>query len=837
MSNEPHSELPTVEATLRQAGCSFDDSDRLWLRVNREALPPSGWKLHVTTVPTRLHLTLQRIVPRLATAAAFKVIRTAALLEDLNDGRYGIGQIGKALTIYARSESEAAAIGADLTKALHDLPGPPVVTDAGYFGDAGPVFYRYGPFEGAYRVNELGRKIRRVHLPTGDVIDDTPGVHVLTPSQLPQQPEIDSLAFLRQRFLFVQLLHLSAKGAVMAAIEQHDPKRGVRIIKTARKEAQSDLHGRDAAWALKREHALLRNLHDHPVLGADAEWCVAPDGSACALIRPYLEGEPLAHHWQQADSRSAPSRQRLVDTMHRLADAVRELHQGGYVARDISPANVLVGDECIHLLDLELAHPLAESGAPYRRGTRGFYDSRKPRDAPATEADDYYALIALAVMAHTGVYPEWIKPEQVLENSPLPAASPLFSEAHSAAVAIQTNPDAFWKRFAALIQTIDTPIDAASPTARRVKAQTFADYLNQWLVDTPHAWIELDRASVFGGLAGVLLTATECFPEVLAETVFQHDAVLDRLQSAAKELAPIPGYYFGAAGIGLALIQTGTLLKHAGWQEAGRSLLLDPQGLHSDIPDLCHGAAGLVLACCDAASLTGAAAYMDAATAAAERLVALQSEEGAWPWPAGPHPGLSGEKQYGLAHGAAGAIYSLAQLHCRIPDARWQSALQRGVDFLLRGARPLDTDGGEPALWWPVSESDDRCWNAWSHGTPGVVIALASAAALSPAARDALAPAALGITLANNSGYCLCHGIASRLEAYTAALQAGLPPETASTIRAEAARDAAILAALPVQDFEARVNPEAGDDGYGLMKGAAGVWRTLLRWDRLEKVL
>jgi len=828
----------TPASLLLEHGYAAELSSALWLRVTRRTLPGAGWKLHITATPARYLSLLRAVLPLLRDAAAFKVAASVEALEDLNDARYGIAQAGKAITVYTCSEAEAHLLGTALHAALGEFEGPPVVTDSGYWGNDGPVFYRYGSFDGAYRVNELGRKIRIVRLPGETIADDVPGVRHLPPSQLPVVPDIDTLAFLRDRYLFVQVLHLSAKGAVLAALDKAAPRAGVQLIKTARRHAQADPFGRDALWALRREADLGTALAAMPGATMHGTLIESPDGKAAALVRPYIDGEPFAIRWQSPDARRHASRMQQTQILRDASTTLQALHQAGYVFRDFSPANLLVSDTGVYLLDYELAHALDDPAPPYRRGTRGFYDSRRERFAAPTQADDYYALLAWSLLLHAGVHPEWLAPETILAEDPSPVPHDAYAAAHAEAARTIHRPADFWPTYDNLLEVtpgLPTPSPPTSLDRSAIEAE-LSSYLKQWVEATPHPWISLDRASVFGGLSGVLLAIVDQEPQLLASALgdpVMRAKVLTRLDAAARELAHIPGFYFGSPGIGVALIQAGTHLQDSDWIDRGAQLLEQAAWPLPLIPDLCHGLAGYVAAQCEAAVVTADSTHLAAALNAASLLLPMQSPEGAWPWPVGPHTGLSGEKQYGMAHGAAGVVWALTGLHEATGDDSLLPAVHAGVRLLLNGARALETDDGRPALWWPVSESDDRCWNAWSHGTPGVAIALARAAAVCEAARESLLPAALGITLANNTGYCLCHGIASRLEAYTAVLQV----QRDAAIEAEARRDAVLLAGLPLAALEARANPEAGDDGYGLMKGAAGVWRALLRWQRLEELL
>jgi len=769
---------------MRALGVPDASVGALWVRVTRPGLPASGWKLHVSATPGSYATMLRAALPVLVdTSLSFKAAASAEVVEGLNDGRYGLTQVGKVLTVYPANDDIARTLGNRLSQCLRGIEGPPVSTDAGAWSADAPVYFRYGAFDGTYRVDALGRKVRRMTLPDGTVTDDTTdhSLEVPRPPGFPDATPPDSLAFLRDRYLFVQILHLSAKGAVVAAVERARPDAGVQIIKTARRHAQADTLGRDAHWALQREADAIAAVGESAGIAGPAALVASSDGTTKALVRPMIAAEPFAVSWQTPDARSARRRSDHAVLLRDLEERVRRIHEHGWLVRDLSPSNGLDDEGAARIVDLELAQPI-DSGEPaYRRGTLGFYDADRPRHAAASRDDDHYALDAWKRMLDTGAYPEW----PLDERPSLPGGA-------------------------------------------------MRAYLHTWCTETPHGWIALDRANVFGGLAGVMSSACVWAPRAVAEVLEPAEVrtqAARRLASAARELRHIPGYYFGAAGIGAAMLRIGRLVQDKAWREHGHGLLTGHAWERSDVPDLCHGVAGTVWALLDAHRLAPDDGYLDRAAAAGERLASMAepTDDGrCWPWPDGPHAGLSGERQYGFAHGTAGVVSALCALQALSPSNARADAIAGGIRFLLSGARALEGD----ACWWPVSETDERCWNAWSHGTPGVVKALAAASPYSSEAVGALSSAVRGIGLANNTGYCLCHGIASRLDAYLDALPllAESDAEAHAEALAQASADAEILARMPAHRYEARVNPEAGDDGYGWLKGAAGVWWVLARW-------
>lgn len=824
-----------VEQQLRRLADAGALHRGIWLRVHpaeMDALPPSGWKLHISATPVSYAGILDRISRLdLLQDVPYKCIASIELLEELNDGRFGLQQAGKAITIYPANEPQAAALVEALVAALRGCPGPSILTDIPCAADA-PVYYRFAPYDARLHYDALGRKQRLLQLPSGSQIVDTPHHPELpVPTLLPRQSPEDHLSFLRDDYLIVTVLHLSARGGVFIALPRRGAPRHPLIIKTARIHAQADVHGRDALWALQREHDTLAALQGTCGAPTPGEFRTAPDGRSAALLRPYLPGENLMQLWQSPDARTPSARTRLGALLGAVHAELSRLHDAGYLLRDLSPGNVLCPGDGVIFIDLELAHRLTDPAPPYRRGTSGFYDASRPRYASPTWQDDAYALLSLAHWLHTGVHPQWSRVST--HTGPQPIADipvhPRFAADWQRAATAESA-EQFRQAFAAVCASTIEPIPAPTQWLWQADAAvaSLADHL---YARTRHALVnpDPDAANVFTGISGLLLALHEAGAELPPES--NREAIAPFLADSAALVSHIPGLYFGPPGMALALHQLGA-------HDTAKRMLMAEQGLSSEIPDLCHGIAGLLSALLHAHASTGDDDYLSRASSVGESLLTLarwmEATEGAqcaWAWPDGSYASLSGDPQYGFAHGVAGILAALSHWHEVAPGDTLADTIRAAVRFLAAGARPVAD--AHPGLWWSVSAKDETCWNAWSHGTPGVLKGLCAAWRAIPDAvpLPLLIGALEGIRAANNAGYCLCHGLASRLDAYVDAAHT-LAADQPHWLLGEALADATALAALDLWAIEARVRPDAGDDGYGLLKGAAGALRTLLRFDR-----
>ncbi len=795
--------------------------DGIWLRLRMGRLHAgqrAGWKLHISSTPGHMAAMLEQALALIhESGLPFKILRDADSLERMNDGRFGLSQVGKAVTIYTRDEAQAAELGRSLCDALQAMPGPRIPADVPFAEDA-PVYYRYGPYDGRYVLDAMGQK-RRVlaHPEHGDVIDPTSGGDTAPPAPhlLPSTPAYDHLGFLRERFLILSMLHLSAKGGVFIGLEKGCEQARPLTIKTAKQGTNADLFGRDAIWALEHEHSLLTRLAGTPGLPEPGALIRNGDLEA-AIVRPYIEGKTLWDLWTAPGARSVGGRAHLLRCLDALRETVKAIHAGDVILRDLSPGNVLVSGEGIHILDLELAHVQGDEAPPYRRGTRGFYDPALDRWRTPSPADDHYALAAMALMVGEGIHPAWF-PQGIGGDPEKPSGE---------------------KEPVSSVRPISPigPIRPILPPAipERLLAQLAQDLRNR-IATYAEAGGDPDASTVYSGVAGALILAVEWDPERVLAAIPEraYEATAKAFEACAGDVVRIPGLYFGASGLAMALGAVSATLGREALADRALAMLRSAEAADSGVPDLCQGVAGLAWASMTLHRLLDSDEALDVAIGAGKRLVAMAEEgEGGllWPWPEGPYGTLSGARDYGFAHGAAGIVHALMALYGLCGERAFLASAEGGLRTLRAAAKPVPEE--EAARYWPVSAKEPAARNAWCHGTPGAAKALAKALSIREDHADlscAIA-AAHGIAAANNPGYCLCHGVASRLDAYTDLLPI-LPENEAAPIRAEADRDTQLLLSLDLFALErAEATGEAGAESGGLMTGALGAMRALLRY-------
>jgi len=142
------------------------------------------------------------------------------------------------------------------------------------------------------------------------------------------------------------------------------------------------------------------------------------------------------------------------------------------------------------------------------------------------------------------------------------------------------------------------------------------------------------------------------------------------------------------------------------------SRLLDREAIRADKNlDVIGGAAGAILSLLPLWQQTGDAGVLEKAVLCGERLLEMQSTEGAW---------LTSARRplAGFSHGAAGIGLALLRLHATVPQPRFREAAMAGFAYERTLLSPS-------ACNWEDLRDDikDRfAMGSWCHGAPGVAL-------------------------------------------------------------------------------------------------------------------
>ena len=190
-----------------------------WTHVGRSETR-QGWKIHLSCTPPGW----TRLVDHIANVWRdeqfhFKIISSVDLLIQLNEGDFGLTQIGKCATVYPRDSGQFVRL-ANRFRSITDVVGPLVPEDV-WLG--GVVFARYGGFNPVVRRDILGQIELLIDREDGTLtrdsydrdavekrfLEDFAGTTIV--EQLHQKRAIPA-GMLADRYLIVDVYRESGKG-------------------------------------------------------------------------------------------------------------------------------------------------------------------------------------------------------------------------------------------------------------------------------------------------------------------------------------------------------------------------------------------------------------------------------------------------------------------------------------------------------------------------------------------------------------------------------------------------------------------------------------------------
>ncbi|MFB7607521.1 class IV lanthionine synthetase LanL [Streptomyces gardneri] len=658
------------------------DSDEMWCRVapRTRARREQGWKLHLSATAASAAAVLDKALEvLLRDESAFKFARSLEQVSALNSRATPRGSSGKFLTVYPRSDADAARLARDLHRATAGLAGPRILSDQPYAAHS-LVHYRYGSFVGRRRLSDDGLLVWFIEDPDGNPVEDkrtgrySPPSWAVSPfpASVPASPQPARTAggaaggpvVLGGRFAVREAIRHTNKGGVYRGSDVGTG--ALVVIKEARPHVEADASGRDVRDWLRAEARTLEKLRGTGL--APEPLALFEHGGHLFLAQDEVPGVTL-RTWVAEHFRDAGAERYRADALaqvERLVELVAAAHAHGCVLRDFTPGNIMVRpDGELRLIDLELAVLDDATAPPTRVGTPGFSAPERLADAPVRPTADYYSLGATACFVLAGKVPNLL-PEE-------PAARPP-EERLAAWLASCTRPLGLPSGLVELVLGLmkDDPSERWDPTRARealrsahlvrpgsrpvrraarddepddpvkglvdhlVDSMTPADDRRLWPVSTTAG--ESDPCTVQQGAAGVLAVLTRYWE-------LTGDARLPGLISTAGRWiadrtdlrsAPRPGLHFGGRGTAWALYEAGRAVEDRRLTDHALTLALAPQQVtpHHDIT---HGTAGSGLGALHLWHRTGDPRFAELAVDAADRLTAAVQRDAtavSWPVPA-----------------------------------------------------------------------------------------------------------------------------------------------------------------------------------------------------------
>lgn len=361
--------------------------------------PDQGWKLHVSATVLRANSVLETIGPFLeGRGILFKGPASLEELNRLNSGiHYGYTQVGKCLTIYPQTTSEAVALAEQLHNMTAGTSAPAVPFDL-KFRPGSCVHYRYGAFQHQEIENRNGKRIFALRSPEGRLVPDVRNSPAARPDwmtdpfvsrQCPEDAE-PTESPLKTTYRVIRALSQRGKGGVYLAVDLSVCAPRLCVVKEGRKDGEPAWDGRDGRWRVKNEKTVLDDLRAIGVSVPRVYASFEVEGNFY-LVTEFIEGVSLGTLLTRRKRRLPVAR--VIHYGVQIARLLSQLHTAGWVWGDCKPSNLMVGKGLLRPIDFEGAGPVNQT-LPMPWGSPAFAppESSKRIAGRSRAADDLYAL-------------------------------------------------------------------------------------------------------------------------------------------------------------------------------------------------------------------------------------------------------------------------------------------------------------------------------------------------------------------------------------------------------------------------------------------------------------
>lgn len=376
-----------------------------------------GWILHLSIIISQLPELFWNVIPFLVSEqVAFKIIKDRYTAQCLLDGNLGNKSVGKALSIYPNSDSQAILLIQKLMEKTKTFKGPAIPTDILLNGI---IYTRYGSFNPIIKIIN-GEEVKHIYNCEGELIPDPYSI----PFSLPQGINWPFSRFatpivakpsklLNHSYYAISVLKNDVKGKVIKALYFKKLWQiKTCVLKQGCKNAFSDDWGRDVQARLKWQEILHHKLTGIIPIPKIID-CFTENENAY-LVMEFVNGKSLINFVSEIYQNqtwldlTVRDRLQLLDLLYKIVRIVNNLHKNGFIHRDITAENFLIDRHSnVFLIDLELCWPIqsVHQYPPFQLGTPGYMSPQQIAMEPPSIKDDIYALGALMIVIFTNLIP------------------------------------------------------------------------------------------------------------------------------------------------------------------------------------------------------------------------------------------------------------------------------------------------------------------------------------------------------------------------------------------------------------------------------------------------
>jgi serine/threonine protein kinase len=363
-----------------------------------------GWILYVSVIKSQINAALELIAETsLANQFSFKVIKNSEAAEAILEGKMGIQHVGKVIIIYPDTDEKASKLADLLSELTSNFDGP-LIPCAAYLG--GQIFARYGTHNGILVKSPNGSEYPHFLDMYGTLTPDLSPVPFNIPPgvvwpfhnfNIPTQ----KLGEFHSGYNIIQTLKEHPRGNVLL-LQPTVSAMGNRLLvaKEGKPYMSVDDTGRSMVDRIRYQaevHKILADKVPLPIFKDYFLW----NGSEY-FVMEFIEGKSVYQAVAEINNRLtwwpvlANDRKLLIiDIFLGIAQALQLFHNAGYIHRDVSPVNFMVGlNGEIKMIDIEMSYCINSNtpAPPFEPGAIGFTSPQQEQRLTPSIKDDIFGF-------------------------------------------------------------------------------------------------------------------------------------------------------------------------------------------------------------------------------------------------------------------------------------------------------------------------------------------------------------------------------------------------------------------------------------------------------------
>lgn len=407
----------TYSSLLDRLGISYveggngEEEEDGWL-IHGTPFLENNWVLYITVKISEVANILKRIMPIIKDSeVSFRLIKNDEYGYRLNAGAYDAIDVGKYLTLYTKSITQAKNLVDNLSPLLQDYLGPEVSyalrIDKNIYGHWVSIVEKQDESIEGLQIN--------FEIPLKKFIPFSIGRRYKSKN---------SRKMYGWFYLKDKVLRPGPKGDIFRAHTLKGMKLTSVVVKEGKHGVFEDFNGRDIKDRFLWQVKVLSKLDPHIPTARFIDYFESDQN--CYLVIEYLEGTLLPEKIARVkddskwDNLSVSKQIELLKYYLKIVGIVRKIHSFGFVHRDIQDHNFIISDDGnVSIIDFELTYDLvnSEPGEPFLLGTLGYVSPEQMNMDTPTEQTDVYSLGALLAYFIVGEHPSKFIPESNSELS------------------------------------------------------------------------------------------------------------------------------------------------------------------------------------------------------------------------------------------------------------------------------------------------------------------------------------------------------------------------------------------------------------------------------------